>query len=85
MPGVRVDLPSITKKDRKDINFAIKNNVSFIALSFVRSAQDILNLRSILKRKKSSIKIIAKIENQEGLDNIHEITQAIEISCMLSI
>ena len=76
LPGVRVDLPSITKKDRKDINFAIKNNVSFIALSFVRSAQDILNLRSILKRKKSSIKIIAKIENQEGLDNIHEITQA---------
>ena len=79
LPGVRVDLPSITKKDRKDINFGIKHNVSFIALSFVRSAQDISNLRAILKRNKSSIKIVAKIENQEGLDNIHEITQAADI------
>ena len=79
LPGVRVDLPSITKKDRKDINFGIKHNVSFIALSFVRSAKDILTLRSILKRKKSPIKIIAKIENQEGLENIHEITQAADI------
>ena len=79
LPGVRVDLPSITKKDRKDINFGIKHNVSFIALSFVRSAQDISNLRAILKRNKSSIKIIAKIENQEGLENIHEITQAADI------
>lgn len=79
LPGVRVDLPSITKKDRKDIYFAIKHKVSFIALSFVRSAKDIFTLRSILKRNKSPIKIIAKIENQEGLDNIHEITQAADI------
>ena len=79
LPGVRVDLPSITRKDRKDISFAIKHNVSFIALSFVRSANDIVTLRSILKRKKSQIKIIAKIENQEGLDNIHEITQAADM------
>ena len=79
LPGVRVDLPSITKKDRKDITFAIKHNVSFIALSFVRSANDIVTLRSILKRKKSQIKIIAKIENQEGLDNIHEIPQAADM------
>ena len=79
LPGVRVDLPSITKKDRKDISFAIKHNVSFIALSFVRSVNDIVTLRSILKRKKSQIKIIAKIENQEGLDNIHEITQAADM------
>ena len=79
LPGVRVDLPSITKKDRKDISFAIKHNVSFVALSFVRSAKDIVTLRSILKRKKSQIKIIAKIENQEGLDNIHEITQAADM------
>ena len=79
LPGVRVDLPSITKKDRKDINLAIKNNLSFIALSFVRSAQDIHDLRTMLQKKKSSAKIIAKIENQEGLDNIHEITQAADI------
>ena len=79
LPGVRVDLPSITKKDRKDILLAIKNNVSFIALSFVRSAQDINDLRDILKKKKSSARIIAKIENQEGLDNIHEITKATDM------
>ena len=79
LPGVRVDLPSITKKDRKDINLAIKHNVSFIALSFVRSAKDVLDLRAILKKKKSSAQIIAKIENQEGLDNIHAITQAADI------
>ena len=79
LPGVRVDLPSITKKDRKDIHLAIKNNVSFIALSFVRSAQDIYDLRDLLKKKKSSARIIAKIENQEGLDNIHEITKATDI------
>ena len=79
LPGVRVDLPSITKKDRKDILLAIKNNVSFIALSFVRSAQDINDLRDILNKKKSSARIIAKIENQEGLDNIHEITKATDI------
>jgi len=79
LPGVRVDLPSITKKDRKDINFAIKNSVSFIALSFVRSAKDVEDLKSILRRKKSSAKIIAKIENQEGLDNIHEITKSADI------
>ena len=76
LPGVRVDLPSITKKDRKDINFGINHNVSFIALSFVRSAGDVLTLRSILKRKKSVIKIIAKIENQEGLDNIDDICRS---------
>ena len=69
----------MTKKDRKDINFGIHNNVSSIALSFVRSAKDILTLRSILNRKKSPIKVIAKIENQEGLDNIHEITKAADI------
>ena len=79
LPGVRVDLPSITKKDKKDITFAIKNNIPFIALSFVRSPSDVTELRTILKRKKSTAKIIAKIENQEGLDNIHDITKAADI------
>ena len=75
LPGVRVDLPSITKKDRKDILLAIKNNVSFIALSFVRSAQDINDLRDILKKKKSSARIIAKIEKPEAILAIDEIIQ----------
>ena len=76
MPGVRIDLPSITQKDKQDINFAIKNDVDFIALSFVRSPEDVTQLRKILDKKKSKIKIISKIENGEGLDNIHEITKA---------
>ena len=76
LPGVRIDLPSITQKDKQDINFAIKNDVDFIALSFVRSPEDVSQLRKILDKKKSKIKIISKIENGEGLDNIHEITKA---------
>jgi len=75
LPGVRVDLPSITKKDKKDINFAVKNDVDYIALSFVRKIEDIQSLRKILKRNKSDIKIISKIEDSEGLLNIHSITQ----------
>ena len=76
LPGVRVNLPSITTKDLQDIDFGIKNKVDFIALSFVRGPDDLEKLRSILKKKASSAKIIAKIENQEGLDNIHQICQA---------
>ena len=75
LPGVRVDLPSITKKDKKDINFAVKNDVDYIALSFVRKIEDIQSLRKILRRNKSDIKIISKIEDSEGLLNIHSITQ----------
>ena len=76
LPGVRINLPSITAKDIKDINFGIKNSVDFIAASFVRNANDLEKLDDILKEKKSSAKIIAKIENQEGLDNIDEICKA---------
>ena len=76
LPGVRVNLPSITTKDLQDIDFGIKNKVDFIALSFVRGPDDLEKLQSILKKKASSAQIIAKIENQEGLDNIHQICQA---------
>ena len=79
LPGIRVDLPSITKKDILDIKFAINEDVDFIALSFVRSASDVHELRKILDKHQSSIKIISKIENQEGLDNIHDITQASDV------
>lgn len=75
LPGIRVDLPSITNKDKADINFAVQQDVDFIALSFVRKAEDVIELKKILAKYNSSIKIISKIENQEGLDNIHEITQ----------
>ena len=76
LPGVRVNLPSLTSKDLDDIAFGIKNKVDFIALSFVRNTEDLEKLQEILDKKKSKAKIIAKIENQEGLDNIHDISRA---------
>ena len=76
LPGVRVNLPSITSKDLDHINFGMRNDVDFIALSFVRDTEDLQKLQKILDSKKSKAKIIAKIENQEGLDNIHQISQA---------
>ena len=79
LPGIRVDLPSITKKDKEDIKFALQEDIDYIALSFVRSADDVLDLKKILTKHKSEIKIIAKIENQEGLENIHEITQSSDV------
>ncbi len=75
LPGVRVNLPAITKKDREDILFGIENDVDYIALSFVRSAGDVRELREVLGSKQNTIKIISKIEDQEGVNNIHEITR----------
>ena len=73
IPGVRINLPSLTEKDKKNILFAIENNLDFIAHSFVRSKEDVLAVQQILDEYKSPIKIIAKIENQEGVDNADEI------------
>ncbi len=73
VPGVRINLPSLTEKDRRNIEYAIEKNIDFIAHSFVRNRQDILDIREILDAAGSDIKIIAKIENQEGVDNIDEI------------
>ena len=75
IPGVRINLPSLTEKDRKNILFAIEQNLDFIAHSFVRSKQDLIDIQEILDEHNSSIKIISKIENQEGVDNIDEIIQ----------
>ena len=76
LPGVRVNMPSITSQDLNDINFGIKSKVDFIALSFVRDKEDLDKLQEILNKNKSDAKIIAKIENQEGLDNIDEICKS---------
>lgn len=73
VPGVRINLPSLTEKDKNNILYAIENNLDFIAHSFVRNAQDIMDIKEILDAHNSPIKIIAKIENQEGVDNIDEI------------
>ena len=70
IPGVRIDLPSLTKKDKEDILFGMKQDVDFIALSFVRSASDVEDLKDFLKSKIKQVKIISKIEDKEGLENI---------------
>ena len=75
VPGVRINLPSLTEKDRNNILYAIEKDIDFIAHSFVRNRQDVLDIRAILDAHHSDIKIIAKIENQEGVDNIDEILE----------
>ena len=77
MPGVHYKLPTLTKKDFEDIAYAIKLKISYIAVSFTRSAKDIQTLRNFLKKNKGDqIQIIAKIENQEGIDHIESIIDA---------
>ena len=76
VPSVSINLPSVTEKDRRFIEWAVKNDVDFIAHSFVRSARDIKAVQDILDAHGSKIKIISKIENREGLDNIDEIIEA---------
>jgi pyruvate kinase len=76
LPGIRVNLPAITDKDRRDIEFGISQEVDFIALSFVREAADINQLREILCESKSETKIIAKLEDQEAITNMVEIIDA---------
>lgn len=76
VPGVHIDLPAITERDRSNILFAIEQDIDFIAHSFVRSAADVKAVQDILDEHNSDIKIISKIENQEGVDNIDEIIEA---------
>ena len=76
LPGIRINLPSVTEKDKKDIAFGLKENVDFIALSFVRDASDIDDLKAVLKNNSSQVKVISKIEDREGLSNIEEICKA---------
>ena len=75
LPGIRINLPSVTEKDKRDIAFGLKEDVDFIALSFVRNASDIDDLKEILKNKTKTVKIISKIEDREGLSNIEEICE----------
>ncbi len=73
IPGVKIALPSITDNDRDFIKMAVQNDVDFIAHSFVRSSQDVIDVQDVLDSYKSGIKIIAKIENHEGVENFGEI------------
>ena len=76
VPGVHIDLPALTEKDKRNILLAIDEDIDFIAHSFVRSKEDVLAVQKILDEHNSDIKIISKIENQEGVDNIDEIIEA---------
>jgi pyruvate kinase len=75
IPGVKISLPSLTEKDKSFIKLAIDEDIEFIAHSFVRNSRDVLDVQEILDASGSEIKIIAKIENQEGVENIDEILE----------
>ena len=75
-PGVSINLPGITEKDSSDIRFGLDHDINFIAASFVRKAQDVLDIRELLKEKnKEDVLIFPKIESQEGIDNFEEIIE----------
>ncbi|MBU2515801.1 pyruvate kinase [bacterium] len=73
VPSVKINLPSLTPKDIEFIRFAAQHNVDFIAHSFVRNKEDVLAVQKILDEENSPIRIIAKIENREGIDNFDQI------------
>lgn len=76
LPGVKIDLPAVTERDRRNIGYAVELGVDFIAHSFVRSAADVKEVQDILDSLSADTKIISKIENQEGIDNFDEILNA---------
>src|ERR1700761_3030540 len=73
LPGTDVDLPALSKKDIADLEFGVKNNVDMVFASFIRRGDDIKHIRKVLGAKGSQIQIIAKIENQQGMNNFDEI------------
>lgn len=78
VPGVRINMPFLNDKDRDDILFGIKMGVDYIAASFVRTAEDVLEIRRILEQEGAAIDIIAKIESQEGVNNLDDIIQVVD-------
>lgn len=76
LPGVRVNLPALTDKDIKDVDLGIELGVDFIAMSFVREAADVRKLKAILEYRKAPQKVIAKLEDQEGIRNLSAIIDA---------
>ena len=76
VPGVHLSMPYLSQKDREDIIFGVQNGFDFIAASFVRTAQDVYDIRNLLNEYDSHIRIIAKIENREGVNNIDSILSA---------
>ncbi|MBB3112638.1 pyruvate kinase [Paenibacillus phyllosphaerae] len=77
LPGIRTSLPGVTERDKMHIAFGIENNVDMIAMSFVRRAEDVREVKQMLADKGAShIKVMSKIENQEGLDELEAIIEA---------
>ena len=76
VPGIPIQLPSITEKDVEDIKFGLAEDFDFVAASFIRSADAVRQIRSLIDEAGSQMKIISKIESQEGLDNIDAIIEA---------
>lgn len=77
LPGVIVKLPTLTEKDEDDlVNFGLKEGIDMVAASFVRTAEDVDYIRDVLGPRGAHVKIISKIENQQGLDNYEEVLQA---------
>lgn len=73
VPNVNISLPALTEKDKAYVSWAIEQNLDFIAHSFVRSASDLDHIRGMISMAGSGIRLISKIENQQGIDNIDEI------------
>jgi pyruvate kinase len=75
LPNTKVSIPSLTEEDLDNLEFALKNDVEWIGLSFVRSAEDIIELKRIIARSGNAARVIAKIEKPEAIDNIDEIIE----------
>lgn len=81
LPDTDVQVPALSEKDKKDLLFGVKNHVDFVALSFVRTAKEVYDLKKLIKKyekqlgikDKKEIKVIVKIERKEGIENIDEI------------
>ncbi len=76
LPGVKVSAPAMTDKDRRDISFGIKNGVDYLALSFVRSAEDLRSVKAFTRKQGSAVPVLAKIEKPEAVENLEAILDA---------
>jgi pyruvate kinase len=78
LPGVQLHVPALTEKDRQDLRFALKQGVDYIAVSFVRRAEDVLLAKTLIKRAKKDTPVIAKLEKPEAIENLEDILRVAE-------